>query len=229
MARCKLSDLPSSQTLLSPSILAADFANLARDVKEAESAGVELLHIDVMDGHFVPNISIGVPVVKSLRSQSDLIFDAHLMISHPLDYVEAFAKAGADHITIHVESESAVQDTIDAIKAQGMTAGLSIKPGTSVEEIEPYLAELDMVLVMTVEPGFGGQSFMPDMLEKVKDLKKMASVVNPSLHIEVDGGVSGENAAEVLAAGANVLVAGSAFFGHGSGLKIAASELRCES
>lgn len=226
MSKVQLNQLPSDQTILSPSILAADFTELGKEVSMAAEAGVELLHIDVMDGHFVPNISIGIPVVKSLREKSDLIFDVHLMITNPMDYIEDFAKAGADHITFHVESHSPVKETIDAIKELGLTVGLTLKPGTSAEELKPFIKDIDMVLVMTVEPGFGGQKFMIEMLEKITQIRSWANDVNPGLHIEVDGGINKDTSKLTVEAGANVLVAGTAFFKHAEGMSKAAEELR---
>ena len=171
------------------------------------------MHLDVMDGHFVPNITFGAPVIKTVRKYTEKPFDVHLMISEPLKYIEDFANAGADIITFHIESDSDVQETIDKIKACGKKPGLVIKPNTKAEEVFPYLKDLFMVLVMTVEPGFGGQSFMADMLPKVKEIREEANKVNPELLIEVDGGINAETAKLVREAGANVLVAGSAVYG----------------
>ena len=221
-----LKDLSNKDTLLSPSILAADFGQLGAQVKEAQEAGAELLHIDVMDGHFVPNISIGIPVVESLKNYSSAIFDVHLMISDPLKYIDVFADAGADHITFHTESDSDISKTINAIKKRGLTAGLSVKPGTSIEALLPHLEEIDMILIMTVEPGFGGQSFMPDMLEKIRDLRAISNEKNLPFHIEVDGGIKAGTAEQVIEAGANILVAGTAFFRHRQGMSHASRELR---
>lgn len=202
-----------AEPMISPSILAADFANLESQIRLMEQGGAQYLHIDVMDGHFVPNISIGVPVVKSLRPKTKLVLDVHLMISRPLDYVEAFAKAGADFITFHLESESDVGETIAAIRQKGLRCGVSLKPKTPAAAVFPYLSLLDMVLVMTVEPGFGGQSFMADMLDKITVLR--AEIVRQGLpvDIQVDGGIDLRTAPLVAAAGANVLVAGTALFG----------------
>lgn len=226
MASTKLGSLSSKNIILSPSILAADFTELGKEVGEAIEAGVELLHIDVMDGHFVPNISIGIPVVKSLRTKFETVFDVHLMLSEPHKYIEAFADAGADNITFHVESDAPVKETIDSIHAKGLSAGLTMKPGTSAESVKPYLADIEMVLVMTVEPGFGGQSFMESMLPKIKQIREWADDVNPGLHIEVDGGIGKDTSKLVKEAGANVLVAGTAFFRHPAGMSAAAQELR---
>lgn len=200
---------------ISPSILACDFCNLAQEVRAVAAAGAQLVHVDVMDGHFVPNISIGVPVVQSLKKISPLPLDVHLMISDPLRYVEAFAKAGSDLLTFHLESDSDPAKTIDAIRAHGVRVGLAIKPATPAEAVLPYLDRLDMVLVMTVEPGFGGQRFMADMCPKVKTIRDAADKLGlTSLDIQVDGGIDPTTAPQVAAAGANVLVAGSAVFGH---------------
>ena len=226
MSATKLGSLPSSSVILSPSILAADFNRLGEQVGSAQEAGAELLHIDVMDGHFVPNISIGIPVVKSLRSEFSMIFDVHLMLTDPIDFVDAFAEAGADNITFHVESNSPVEETIEKIKSLGLSAGLTLKPGTSADAVRPYLEKIEMLLVMTVEPGFGGQSFMEDMLPKIRQIREWADEVNPGLHIEVDGGISQKTAGLVKEAGANVLVAGTAFFRHPDGMAAAAAELR---
>ena len=229
MSTRNLQELSSEKIILSPSILAADFTELGAEVEEATKAGIDLLHIDVMDGHFVPNISVGLPVVQSLRNKSDLIFDVHLMITNPIDYLEAFAKAGADHITFHIESNSPVKETIKAVKELGLTVGLTLKPNTPVEDLKEYIADIDMVLVMTVEPGFGGQKFMHAMLEKVSTIRKWANEVNPALHIEVDGGINKDTHKLVKEAGANVLVAGTAFFRHPDGMKAAAEELGSQS
>lgn len=194
---------------VSPSILAADFANLKHDIQKVESCAA-MLHLDVMDGHFVPNISIGIPVVESVRKNTNLFLDVHLMISKPLDYIDAFASAGADLICFHLESESDIEQTIQKIKKCGKKAAVSLKPATPAELVFPYLSQLDMVLVMTVEPGFGGQKFMENQMEKVRAIRHAAG---PDLDIEVDGGINRETAKTVVEAGANVLVAGSFVFG----------------
>ena len=197
---------------ISPSILSADFANLGQEARDMDAAGVEMLHIDVMDGHFVPNISYGAPVYKMIRKDFSRIFDVHLMISEPLKYVEDFANAGADMITFHVECDSDIQATIDKIKACGKQVGLVLKPKTPASALKPYLDQLDMVLVMTVEPGFGGQSFMYDMMPKVKEIREMITATGKDIDLEVDGGVNAETAKICVENGANVLVAGSYLF-----------------
>ena len=200
--------------LISPSILSSDFANLAREVGAIADGGADLVHVDVMDGHFVPNITIGVPVVASLKKVSALPLDVHLMISDPLFYTPAFLKAGSDMITFHLESGSDVSKTIDAIRSGGAKAGVALKPATPAEAVFPYLDRLDMVLVMTVEPGFGGQSFMADMLPKIEAVRAECLRRGLSVDIQVDGGIDPKTAPLVAKAGANVLVAGSTVFKH---------------
>ena len=198
---------------ISPSILSADFVNLERDVKAVAEAGADLVHVDVMDGHFVPNITIGVPVVKSLKKISPIPLDVHLMIEDPLYYAKAFVDAGADILTFHLESESNTLATILMIKDLGCKVGLSIKPKTKAEDVFPYLKDIDMVLVMTVEPGFGGQSFMAEMCPKIKAIKDEIDRQHLNVDIEVDGGINPKTAKLVKEAGANILVAGSAIYG----------------
>ena len=196
-----------SKVIISPSILSADFANLERDIKKVEKAGADWLHIDVMDGHFVPNITIGVPVTASRKQVSAIPLDVHLMIENPEKYIEPFAKAGADIITFHYEAaKENTSDIIKLIHSFKIKAGLSIKPKTSPEEILKYLPELDMVLIMTVEPGFGGQKFMPECAEKIPVIKKHAP---GSMIIQVDGGINAETARVCTQYGANSLVAGN--------------------
>ncbi len=199
--------------LLSPSMLAIDFANIGENLKKAEDAGTPYLHLDVMDGVFVPNISFGIPVIAGLRKSTQMIFDVHLMIVEPEKYVEAFRKAGADIINFHLEATEDPAAVIGQIKATGAKAAITIKPKTPVEDLLPYLSEVDMVLVMTVEPGFGGQSFMEDQVEKIRTLSKWKKEQGYTYDIEVDGGVNLKTLRTVLDAGANVIVAGSAVFG----------------
>ena len=201
-------------TIISPSILSADFNQLGADCRMVLDAGAQMLHYDVMDGHFVPNISFGVPVLKSLhKALPDAFYDVHLMITHPQQYAEAFAKAGASLLNFHLECDDDIQETIDAIKAQGCKVGMTIKPGTPVEELGYYLDQLDLVLVMSVEPGFGGQKFMPSALDKLRWLKAEKDRRGLKFLLEVDGGVDAATAPQCVVAGADVLVAGSAIFG----------------
>ena len=199
---------------IAPSILSADFANLARDIRNIEENGADFVHVDIMDGIFVPNISIGIPVVKAIRPVTGLPLDVHLMIDRPIRYVEEFVKAGADFVTIHVEADQPQNtlDALDKIHALGAKAGIVLKPKTPAEAAIPYLEKCDMVLVMTVEPGFGGQSFMADMMPKVAQLKEWLDDINPDCLLEVDGGVDAKTHSVCKDAGANVLVAGSAYF-----------------
>ena len=199
---------------ISPSILSADFAKLLEDVRKVESAGCEYLHIDVMDGHFVPNITLGPLVVKSLKKENiNMVFDAHLMIENPDQYIEEFVKAGCDIITVHQEACVHLHRTIQNIKSHGIKAGVVLNPATPVDTIKHVLSDLDMVLLMSVNPGFGGQSFIPCVLDKIKELKAIIDSQGLNIDIEVDGGISPKNVAEVVQAGANVIVAGSAIFG----------------
>ena len=199
--------------IISPSILSADFCRLGDECRMALEAGAEMLHFDVMDGHFVPNISFGVPVLASLhKGIPSAFFDVHLMISHPLAYVEPFAKAGADLINFHIEAEDDPAAVLAAIRAAGRKTGMTIKPGTPVEALYPWLDQLDLVLVMSVEPGFGGQKFMPAALDKLAALKARRQEKGLAFLLEVDGGVNAETAPLCAAAGADVLVAGSAVF-----------------
>lgn len=194
---------------IAPSILSADFSRLGEEIRNVEASGCDIIHVDVMDGHFVPNLTIGPPVVKSLRKITKLPLDVHLMIEEPIQYIEEFKKAGSDWITVHVEACKDIKKTLDVIKQNGAKAGMSLRPGTPVESLFPYLSQLDLILVMSVEPGFGGQSFMPEMMEKVKVLRPRFNGM-----ISVDGGVNAETAAHAVQAGADILVAGTAVFGN---------------
>lgn len=200
---------------LAPSILSADFARLLEDVKKVEKAGCEYLHIDVMDGHFVPNITLGPGIVKSLRKDVNMVFDAHLMIENPDNYIKEFADAGCDIIVVHQEACRHLHRTIQNIKSYGIKAGVALNPATPIETIKYVLQDVDMVLLMSVNPGFGGQSYIPVVTEKIKELKALIDEMGLDIDIEVDGGVKPSNIKEVVDAGANVLVAGSAIFGAG--------------
>lgn len=200
---------------LAPSILSADFARLLEDVKKVEKAGCEYLHIDVMDGHFVPNITLGPGIVKSLRKDVNMVFDAHLMIENPDNYIKEFADAGCDIIVVHQEACTHLHRTIQNIKSHGIKAGVALNPATPIETIKYVLQDVDMVLLMSVNPGFGGQSYIPVVTEKIKELKALIDEMNLDIDIEVDGGVKPSNIAEVVNAGANVIVSGSAIFNAG--------------
>lgn len=200
--------------ILSPSILAADLLNLGRDVKMIQDSGCKWVHVDVMDGIFVPNLSYGYTTVKALRPVTDMVLDVHLMIDRPIRYVDEFCKAGADYLTIHVEADTPenTMAALERIAANGVKPGIVVKPNTPAEAIAPFLSMCGLVLVMTVEPGFGGQKFMADMMPKVSQLRAMLDAVNPSCHLEVDGGVDLGNRDLCVASGADVLVAGSSYF-----------------
>ena len=200
--------------ILAPSILSADYMHLEQDIKATQASGVKWLHVDIMDGHFVPNLSFGYSMVKAMRPVTDMVLDVHLMIDTPIKYAEEFCKAGADYLTIHVESDTPenIHKTLDLIRSLGVKPGIVLKPKTPAEAAAPYLTKCDLVLVMTVEPGFGGQKFMADMMPKVKKLRQMLDEVNPACHLEVDGGVDLETGEVCKANGADVLVAGSAYY-----------------
>ena len=200
--------------ILSPSVLSADYMNMEQDIKATVASGVKWLHVDIMDGHFVPNLSFGYSMVKAIRPITDAVLDVHLMIDTPIKYAEEFCKAGADYLTIHVEADTPenIHKTLDLIRSLGVKPGIVIKPKTPAEAIAPYLEKCDLVLVMTVEPGFGGQKFMADMMPKLKQLRQMLDEVNPSCHLEVDGGVDLTTCVTCKENGADVLVAGSAYY-----------------
>lgn len=201
-----------SKKLIAPSLLSSDFADLKTEIAKVTEAGAHLLHVDVMDGHFVPNLTIGMPVVKAIKGATTLPLDVHLMIDNPEKYIEEFAKAGSDYLTIHVESTKTVKDCLMQIRKLKMKPGITLRPKTKLDEIKPFLALVDLVLIMTVEPGFGGQSFMHDQLEKVSWLKSYRDKNHLSYLIEIDGGVNEQTAQLCWEAGADVLVAGSAVF-----------------
>ena len=199
--------------ILAPSLLAANFANLEKELSDIKAGGAKYLHIDVMDGSFVPSISFGMPVIESIRKITDLVFDVHLMIDSPERYIDEFAKCGADIITVHAESTKHLSRVIQAIKEKGVKVGVSVNPATPLSVLEYVLEDIDMVLVMSVNPGFGGQKYIPNITGKIQALRKIINEKGLNVDIEVDGGVKVQNVEEVLGAGANVIVAGSAVFG----------------
>jgi ribulose-phosphate 3-epimerase len=211
---------------LAPSILSADFTRLGEQVAEAARAGADYIHVDVMDGHFVPNISIGASVVASIRPVTSLPLDVHLMIEHPERYISDFVKAGADIITVHVEASPHLQSTIQAIKEQGARAGVSLNPPTPIGAVEEFLHHVDLVLIMSVNPGFGGQSFIPATLLRIAKMRKILDARGLSAELEVDGGINADNASDIVKAGANVLVAGNSIFRAEDGISMALQRLR---
>ena len=202
---------------ISPSILSADFSQLGSEIKRLEDGGADMIHVDVMDGHFVPNLTIGPPVIKALRNQSSLKFDVHLMISPVHKYIDAYANAGADIITIHPEATENLENSIKKIKELKKKVGVSLNPETKIDLITNFLEQIDLVLIMSVNPGFGGQKFMPEVLTKIKDLKKIQKDKNLSFDIEIDGGINFDNCKIAIEAGANILVSGTTVFKSNNG------------
>ena len=202
---------------ISPSILSADFSQLGNEIKKLEKGGADMIHVDVMDGHFVPNLTIGPPVIKALKKHSSMIFDVHLMISPVHDYIDSYADAGADIITIHPEATDDLKSSLLKIKSLGKKVGVSLNPKTKINVIEKYLDDIDLVLIMSVNPGFGGQKFMPEVLTKIKELKKIQKEKSIDFDIEIDGGINFENSKIVIEAGANILVSGTTVFKSNNG------------
>mgnify|MGYP001442708636 FL=1 len=202
---------------ISPSILSADFSQLGNEIKRLEEAGADMIHVDVMDGHFVPNLTIGPPVIKSLRKYTNLIFDVHLMISPVHKYIKDFADAGANIITIHPEATENLKESINLIRSLNKKVGVSLNPDSKIDLIKDILKDIDLVLIMSVHPGFGGQKFIPDVINKIKDLKSIKEKNNLNFDIEVDGGINFENSKSVISAGANILVSGTTIFKSNNG------------
>jgi len=225
MPKHPLTDTRTDHTTVAPSILAADFSRLGDEIRAVDAAGADVIHVDVMDGHFVPNLTIGPPVVRSIRPVTELPFDVHLMITDPREYIDAFSAAGADNITVHAEIEDDVTDVLRQIKALGCSAGISMRPGTAAEAVRPFLSLVDLILVMTVEPGFGGQSFMADQLPKIAAVRRMVTDTGRPIHVEVDGGIDPDTAPLVVEVGANLLVAGTSVFRSPNGMDAAVAAL----
>ena len=214
MEKQTVDKMDPKKILVAPSLLAANFANLESELKRIEDAGADLLHLDIMDGHFVPNLTMGPPVISAIRKICKLPFDVHLMLTDPLKYVEPFSKAGADLITFHIECDNDPNEVISAIRSQGISVGISVKPKTPASAIEKFLDKIDLALVMSVEPGFGGQSFMPDQLRKVRFFRESFRNAGKKTHIQVDGGIGEASAPQAAQTGANCIVAGTSVFRH---------------
>ena len=221
-----IKNLSTGKIFLAPSLLSADFANLQSQIMKVEQEGVSLLHIDIMDGHFVPNLTMGPSVVKCIRNVTNLIFDVHLMLTDPIDFIKPFAKCGSNHITFHIECDNDINGVIKLIRKHSMSVGLSIRPNTAIEEIYPYLNYIDLILIMTVEPGFGGQFFVPDMIQKIKTIRKKLNSFKKQLHVQIDGGINTDTITAAVNAGANIMVAGNSIFGTEDGIKGKISLLR---
>jgi len=211
---------------LAPSILSADFARLGEQIAEVARAGADYIHVDVMDGHFVPNITIGAPVVASIRPVTSLPLDVHLMIEHPERYISEFINAGADIITVHVEASPHIHSTIRLIKEQGVKAGVSLNPPTPLSAVDEFIHHVDLILIMSVNPGFGGQSFIPETLPRIANMRKILDNRKPGVELEVDGGINADNAPDIVEAGATVLVAGNSVFRAEEGINEALQRLR---
>ncbi len=213
------------QKKIAPSILSADFSHLAKEIQKVEEAGADMIHVDVMDGHFVPNLTVGPPIVKSIRKATRLPLDVHLMITNPDDYIPEFIKSGSDYLTVHVETCPHLHRTIQAIKENGVKAGVTLNPATPLSLIAPILPFVDLLLVMSVNPGFGGQSFIPQVLDKIREARHMINEMHVPVELEVDGGLKAENIKEIAQAGADIFVAGSSIF-HSKDYKMTLERMR---